>query len=260
MKIAAPSGRRIQSLDRAFALLGQLADHPAGLGLGELAAGAGLSPQTAQGLIRTLQAHGWVSQGGRGQPYRLGPAPAQLAARRLGGDALAADAQDIVAALCRDSGEHVLLAELTGATPSPLLEAQGHQALTVARTSFEPNRLHVMATAQVLMAFLTEAAQERLVAGLSMRRCGPRSLTTRAALWTRLAEIRRQGFVVCRDEAGEHVSALAAPVRGADGQVRAALGISLPTVRLTASRQRTLLHQLRAAASEIAVRWGWTGG
>lgn len=260
MKIAAPSGRRIQSLDRAFALLGQLADHPAGLGLSELAAGAGLSPQTAQSLIRTLQAHGWVSQNGRGQPYRLGPAPAQLAARRLGGDALAADARDLVAALCRDCGEHVLLAELTGPTPSAMLEIQGNQALTVGRATFEPARLHVMATAQVLMAFLAEEAQERLVAGLSMHRCGPRSLTTHAALRKRLAEIRRQGFVVCRDEAGEYVSALAAPVHGADGQVRAALGISLPTVRLTAARQQTLLRQLRAAASEIAARWGWTEG
>jgi DNA-binding IclR family transcriptional regulator len=256
MKISAPQERRIQSLERALALLGFLADRPAGLSLTDLAAAAGLAPQTAQSLIRTLQAHGWVTQVGRGQPYRFGPALLQLAARRLGRDGLTAAARDAVEALCRESGEYVLLAEWTGATTAPLLEARSEQPLMLGTTSFDAERLHVAATGQVLLAFLDEEARERVLAGLTLKRFGPKGLASRAALAKRLSGIRKQGVAVCRDEAGEQISALAVPVRDATGRVRAALGISLPTFRLSPATEKRLRSLLCRAAADISARWG----
>jgi IclR family acetate operon transcriptional repressor len=259
MKISAPPERRIQSLERALALLGFLADRPAGLNLTELATAAGLAPQTAQSLIRTLQAHGWVTQAGRGQPYQLGPAPLQLAARRLGRDGLVGVARDAVEALCRETGEYVLLAEWTGTTTAPLLEARSEQPLMLGSTSFDAGHLHVAATGQVLLAFLDVEDRERALAGMALKRFGPKSITRRDALAKRLAGIRKLGIAVCRDEAGEQISALAVPVRDATGRVRAALGISLPTFRLCPATERKLQTRLCHAATDISARWGWTG-
>jgi DNA-binding IclR family transcriptional regulator len=52
------------------------------------------------------------------------------------------------------------------------------------------------------------------------------------ALQRQLAEIRRRGFAVTREELEVGLNGVAAPVRGADRRVIAALGISGPTARL----------------------------
>jgi IclR family transcriptional regulator, acetate operon repressor len=59
-----------------------------------------------------------------------------------------------------------------------------------------------------------------------------RTVTDVAALKRELVGIRRRGYAVSVDELEVGLTALAAPVRGRDGDVIAALGISGPTARL----------------------------
>ncbi len=249
--------RSIQSLDRAAALLNAVAAAPDGLSLTALAAAAGLAPQTAQSLVRTLQTHGWMAQAGRGRPYTLGPGLLTLARRwsERGGPAAAARA--VVEELSQATGEYALLAELRGRTIMPLVERRAERTLMLGNTeTYGPERLHIMATAKVLLAYLDPARRDRLVDGLELTVHGPNSVRSRASLLRHLDGIRRQGHAVCREEAGEQVAALAVPVRDAAGVVCAALGISLPLLRLTRVREKELLRQLRAAAAAIEQRWG----
>lgn len=62
---------RVQSVDRAFALLAQLAVPGGGRSLAMLAAGAGLTSATAHRLLVTLEANGAVVRSGT-DGYRIG--------------------------------------------------------------------------------------------------------------------------------------------------------------------------------------------
>ncbi|WP_415831271.1 IclR family transcriptional regulator, partial [Deinococcus frigens] len=77
---------------------------------------------------------------------------------------------------------------------------------------------------------------------------------TPAAWDTESWAIRTQGHALSRDEWALGTSGLAVPVRGEGGVVLAALGLSLPTVRMAASE--SLLRALHGAAAEV----GWTLG
>ncbi len=254
------SGRTIQSLDRAFLLVSALSTEAEGLSLTELAAAAGLAPQTVQSLLRTLQAHGWVVQSGRGRPYVLGPAPLQLASRWWRGHGPAASARAAVVELSRRVGEYVLLAELHGVVLLPLVEQRPERELMLGATEFGPDRIHAMATGQVLLAALPEAIRQRTLAALPLPARGPRTIVDPGAFAARLHEVAATGWCVCRGEAGDHVAALAVPVRDASGAVRAALGISLPELRLTTRREAELLTDLRQAKQAIEARWGREAG
>ena len=68
----------VQSVERALMLLNQVAWHGDWVGLRELARGTGLKVPTAQNLLKTLQAYGFLEFDERMRRYRIG-----LAALRL---------------------------------------------------------------------------------------------------------------------------------------------------------------------------------
>ena len=76
-----------------------------------------------------------------------------------------------------------------------------------------------------------------------------------ATLERDLADVRRRGYAVTVDELEEGLAAVAAPVRGADGDVVAALGISGPTQRL-GDRLEELGRQLKDRAEQLSVLLG----
>ncbi len=250
-------GRTVQSVDRALALVDALAREPAGLTLTALARRAGLAVQTAQSLLRTLQRHAWVVQGGRGAPYRLGPAIGALHRRWSAHLDRAAAAAEPLQALSRELGEYVVIAEWAGDRLSPIAEARPDRELTVRGETFRRERLHVMATGKLLLACLGEAERRTVVGGLSLEKAGPRSVGTAEALLADLRVIRSQGYACCEDEAALGVVALAVPVgAGGEGPPAAALGVSLPSVRYRARLRPRLLARLSHTARDIAAAWG----
>ena len=84
----------------------------------------------------------------------------------------------------------------------------------------------------------------------------PQTITDRAMLETELAEIRVRGYAHAVDELELGLSALAAPVYGADGAVVAALSISAPTNRMTAVAVERLAPVLLEQARELSRRLG----
>ena len=71
-----------------------------------------------------------------------------------------------------------------------------------------------------------------------------------------LQAVRRDGFATSIDELETGLSAMAAPVRGARGEVIAALSISGPTLRMTPSRIDELRPVLTSEARTLSRRLG----
>jgi DNA-binding IclR family transcriptional regulator len=71
-------------------------------------------------------------------------------------------------------------------------------------------------------------------------------------------QIRAQGYATAVDELERGLSALAAPVLGADGVALAALSISGPTIRLTRERFVELVPALLEQARLVSARLGTT--
>jgi DNA-binding IclR family transcriptional regulator len=79
------------------------------------------------------------------------------------------------------------------------------------------------------------------------------------ALAKDLDDVRRRGWAIAVDELEEGLTAIAAPVAGADGTVVASLSASGPTFRLTRDRTPDVAARVVRAAREVSHRLGWHG-
>ena len=68
--------------------------------------------------------------------------------------------------------------------------------------------------------------------------------------------VREQGYAVAVDELEVGLTAVAAPIRNADGDVVASMSVSGPTFRL-AERLDEVIGRLVEAALEVSHRLGW---
>ena len=111
---------------------------------------------------------------------------------------------------------------------------------------------HATSMGRVLLAALSEAELHGYLARAELRPLTPRTITDPAVLTAELATIRAQGWALVDQELEEGLRSVAAPVRGRDGAVVAAVNVSAHASR--ASREavrKTLLPPLLATARRI---------
>ena len=82
----------------------------------------------------------------------------------------------------------------------------------------------------------------------------PATLTDRAALDRQLAEVRERGWAVATDELDVGLTAVAAPVRDARGDIVASVSVSGPTFRFGRARVEEVAALVCGAAAEVSGR------
>jgi DNA-binding IclR family transcriptional regulator len=240
----------VQSIRRAFAVLGALGDGP--LGVTDVAERAGLPKSTAARLLATLVGEGAVEQTPGDTTYRLGPRLVTLAGGFSLARSLAAVARPVLADLADVSGEAAGLGVSEGDlvhyidqvdTPNPVLVRDW----TGARAP-----LHAVSSGQVLLAFRTPAAIERYLAG-SLESFTPRTLADPEKVRERLREVRRRGYAWAIEEFDPGISSVAAPIADGSGEVIAAVHVHGPSYRFPrAGSEGELAQRVVAGAARIA--------
>jgi len=224
----------VQSVTRAATLVKLLASQDEPLGLAQIAAALGLAKGTAHGLLRTLQAEGFVQQDRATGRYDIGHDLLQLGSRRLDLNELKARALNWADDLAARTGESVRVAafrdggavvvhHVFGADPGPQTLEVGSQLA-----------LHATALGKVLLAHDPGAARSLATARLEPYTF--RTITDRGRLVRELADVRDQGWAVTVEEAAVGTAGLAAPVRDHGGYVVAAVGIDGAVERVCDSR------------------------
>lgn len=240
----------VQSISRAFAVLGALGDGP--LGVTEVADRAGLPKSTAARLLASLVGEGAVEQIPGETAYRLGPRLITLAGGFSLIRSLGALARPILADLARESGEAAGLGIPDGDqvhyidqidTPNPVLVRDW----TGARAP-----LHAVSSGQVLLAFRSSVAIDRYL-DRPLERFTDTTLAAPDDVRERLREIRRRGYAWAIEEFDPGISSVAAPIADGSGEVIAAVHIHGPSYRFPAAGTEPRLAEIVVAgAARIA--------
>jgi DNA-binding IclR family transcriptional regulator len=250
----ANKAKRIQSVERAIQILNLLASEPMGIRLNEIAARVGLTPQTSQSILRTLQANDLVSQPSPKMPYMLGPQVERLSRIWQESRDRGRIAQPAVEQLAERVNENTLLAELRGGQLVRLVEAQSRQVLTVRSSDDSVERLHAFATGKILLASL-RGFQRHLIRRVPLSPLTSHTITSYDELEAELEKVATAGFAVSDEEVAYDTYALAVPVVDKVVGDVAGLGLFLPKQRLTPDRKDQLLTALWDAAREIESIW-----
>ncbi|UED87134.1 IclR family transcriptional regulator [Streptomyces profundus] len=236
----------VQSLERAFGLLEQMADAGGVTGLSELASSSGLPLPTIHRLMRTLVACGYVRQ----QPnrrYALGPRLIRLgeaAARPL-----ATWARPYLARLAAETGETANMALLDGDDAVYVAQAPSRHSMRMFTEVGRRVLPHATGVGKALLAGLSDDEVRALLRRTGMPAITERTLTSPDAFLRELRMVRTRGFAVDDNEQEIGVRCLAVPLPHAP--TPAAISVSGPAGRLTDEAVEKLAPLLREVAHEL---------
>jgi DNA-binding IclR family transcriptional regulator len=241
---------RVQSIERAFAVLGALADGP--IGVTEVADRADLPKSTAARLLASLAHEGVVEQVPGETRWRLGPRLVTLAARIRPARTLAALARPSLEDLAEATGEAAGLSVRDGDLAHYIEQVGSSNPVSVRDWTGSRIPLHAVSSGQVLLAFQPATFVQRYL-GRNMEAFTPRTLTSADALLDRMRAIRRDGYTWALEEFDEGISSVAAPVADANGEVVAAVHVHGPSYRFPPKGSELgLADQVVTAAARIS--------
>src|SRR3712207_6519900 len=246
----------VQSVDRALTILGILA-RLGEVGVTEISTELGIYKSTAFRLISTLESHDLVEQTGDRGKYRLGVGLVRLAGASTARLDVVQEARPVCRRLASESGETVNVAVLSDRSALYLDQVAGNSALQSHNWVGQHIPLHATSNGKVLLSGLDRTEVDRRVESLPAYTRS--TITSRRTLHRELAEVRERGYALATDELELGLSAIAAPVHSAHGDVVASVSISGPTFRLDDERLEKLAPVLVSAAEEVSIRLGWGG-
>lgn len=250
--VAAAGG--VQSVDRALTILEVLA-RVGEAGVTEIAERLEVHKSTAFRLVATLEAHRLVEQTGDRGKYRLGVGVLRLAGATSARLDLVQEARPVCRQLAADTGETVNIAVLSESSALYLDQVAGSSALQPHNWVGQHIPLHATSNGKVLLSGLDREALDAMLGKLPTYT--PATITKKADLRGEIERVREQGYAVAVDELEVGLTAAAAPIRNAHGDVVASMSVSGPTFRLSQQRVDEVVKLLVDAAEEVSHRLGW---
>jgi len=229
------------AVDRGADLLLRVLESEEPVALTDLASAAGLPKSTTSRLVSALERRGLIEQDGERGRLRPGPAILRVAERSMLERNLVELARPSLDALSEASGETINLAVPAHHGVEHVAQVDSRHFLGAGQWLGRSVGYKHSANGKVFAAFGRATAPEE-PADTAMKR--------------ELGTIARDGFARSIDELEVGLSAIAAPVRGARGEVIAALSISGPTLRMTPERIAELQQVLISEARTLSRRLG----
>lgn len=214
-----------QSIDRASEILALIISSAEPVTYTQVVAATGLARSTVSRLLQALERNGLLERDPDGA-FRGGALFAQYATRFDRVQSLVAAAEPSLQRIGDRTGETVTLAAPSGHNVMHLAQVDSKYVLGATNWADIAVPAHASALGKAMYAY----------AGLPLpkgrlRQCTPSTLASGSALVRDLDGVRALGYALTHGEFEKGLDAVAVPVRGADGVVVAAMGISGPSHR-----------------------------
>ena len=239
------------SSERSLRLLALLAEEGRAQTLAELSLRLALPKATTHRLCAQLLAGAYLARDVDERSFVVGPALRHLALDALNHGSARALRHAVLADLVDKVGETCNFTTLDGASVLYLdrVEAPWPWRLTMDVGVHVP--LHCTASGKLFLAFMPESERDAVIAHLVLQRLTANTITRARDLRTECEAIARNGHALDREEFITGLVALAVPVRDGAGEVRAAIAVHAPSVRMNAAAAVARLPALAAAAKRM---------
>ncbi len=242
---------RVQSIERAFAVLAALTDGP--VGVTEVAERADLPKSTAARMLASLAGEGAVEQVPGETRYRLGPRIESLATAFGATRNLVTAARPHLLELAASVGEAAGLSIPDGREVHYVDQVDAPNPHPVGIRDWTGSRvpMHAVSSGLVFLAHRQSATVDRYLAE-PLVALTERTVTDPAAIRERLRAVALAGYAWVHDEFAMGISSVAAGIADAGGEIVAAIHVHGPSYRFPpAGREAALGLQVATTATRI---------
>lgn len=241
-----PADTGVGTLDRAVGVLDAV--EQGARSLADVVSATGASRTTAHRLLKSLEAHGFVSRDA-GSGYRLGPRLLRLGAASLREVSIRSVGHTALERLAATTGESAQL--FVAGADGQRICVDAVQSSRELRTIVQVGStlpITVGSAGKVFMAWMPEVPREELV-----RRAEPLTPATPTGdrLRRQLSTARRRGWASSAGEREEGVGSVSAPIIDSGGELVAVVSVSGPTTRVNPAGAKRYAPAVTAAAREI---------
>lgn len=241
----------LDSVERAFRVLGAFsADNPV-LSVSQAAKLAGVTRPTARRILLTLERMKYVEA--EHGLYRLTPRVLRIGFGYLSSFPLWERAEPHMRALAMEVNEACSAATLDDDEIVYVARVTPNRSMSLTLTIGSRLPAYPTSMGRVLLSELPADVFEDYLKRTELRALTPKTITDRDTFREIIARTRHDGFAIVDGEREEGVRSVAAPLRRADGSLLAAVNVSVNAARVPLKRLREeFVPKLLATASDIS--------
>lgn len=252
--------RLVPAVTRAFDILEAFRADARPLSVPDVAARLSLPRSTAHDLVRTLVCRGYLrALDDQPHKFELGLRVFELGSVYAASLDLPREGRQVARAVSTTCNETVHLAVLDGTEVVYIAKVDSTQAVRMVSAVGRRLPAHCTAVGKMLLSGLSD---RELVARYGRSRSlvsmTPNSITAWPSLRRELAVTRARGLAFDDCESNIDVRCVAAPVYDRDGQMAAAMSISVPLTRMRPKRREELAALVKQGAQDLSRRLGFS--
>lgn len=237
----------VRSLNRALSLLEDVAAHPQGATLGDLAQRADLAPSTAHRLLKSLEARRFVTQDAERGLWFAGVQAFIVGTGFLRNRDVVGIARPHMFRAMEESGESINLAILDGQETIYLSQVESRQMMRALAPPGGRAPLHASGVGKALLAGMAPEQAGLHIRNLKFSTYSDKTIRNGIALLEDIACARHRGYAIDDEEHAVGLRCVAAPIFNEFGEPVAAISISGPQARIQDDRLDdlgTLIHRI----------------
>jgi IclR family transcriptional regulator, pca regulon regulatory protein len=247
----------VAALARGIQILEAFSKESPHLSLTEIAALAGMEKGTAFRFVYTLERLGYLTRDPETKRYRPGLKVMRLGFAALNSMGLRQIAQPYLKALSAQTGETANMTVREGAEVVYVARISTRQIIGINLSVGSRLPVYCTAMGKAQLIDLSRDELRDLLGEGPYPGLGPNTLTCLDALVAELDRVRRQGYAINDEELAAGLRSVAAPVRDGNGQIVAAINISVPSARVSRPElDSRLAPMVQASAAKISQALG----
>lgn len=249
--------RKNKMVRRVAAILKSFSRETPSLGITELSKKVGLAKSVVHGILNTLVEEGLVAKVGDPPRYVPGGEIFRIAHVMSHNQVLEQAAIPEMEKLHDLTGETVLLVGWIEREVRCLAKIEGKLPVRLAVYPGDKFPLHAGSVGKLMLAFLPEEEQEKLLKTISFTRFTKRTITDPHTLRKELQKIKEAGYVHSIGERVDDVASIGAPIRDSSGKVVAGVVIGGLATHFTVERLEEWVPALVNATKAISSKLGF---
>ncbi|WP_325437717.1 IclR family transcriptional regulator [Pseudomonas nitroreducens] len=238
-----------QSLEKGLAVLRAFNARSRTMNLAEVAEAADITKSSAQRMIHTLEALGYVCKHPQTKRFQLTPQVMEIGYNYLAADTLVDVANPFLAELAQTTGETTNLTEPVRTDMLYVARFVGPKFIPIHLPIGSRIPMYCTASGRAFLSALSDDEVLELLQGSDLSSHTQYTRTSLEEILAEIAEIRRKGYAINSEELFLGDMAVAAPVRNSQGRPVASVHVVAPTSRWT---REDAERRLAPAAIECA--------
>ncbi|MGD9569772.1 MAG: IclR family transcriptional regulator [Sedimentibacter sp.] len=249
---------RVQSIDRAVAILECFTENKRELKLSDIALMLDLNKSTVHGLLNTLKYHGFIEQDDITQKYRLGTRFIVYSDLVINSMDVINISYPVIEKVCEKIEESVHIAMLDKSEVVVIEKRECNKSIKTSTKIGARIPAYSTADGKVILCYLEKGKLKESLPRI-LKKLTPNTITDKQQFSEMLIEIKNNGYAVDYEETVQGLICVAAPIFDYTGSVRYSLSTTCPTVRMTEDKIKEYIQILKKAANEISCRIGYKG-